>query len=119
MRSLHRSKAIAAYNCARTAIKNNESYPAYILLKEAARGALSFIIEDAFDEEISDKTKIRKLIDWADDVVLTDEDRETLNILDTAERGGLQALLSMDINDLKKIKRVVKGLIANYLKEPV
>lgn len=43
MKSLHRTKALTAYEAARMALKNDMAYPAYMMLKEAARGTLAYI----------------------------------------------------------------------------
>lgn len=119
MKSLHRIKAISAYKGARTSIKQEENYPAYMLLKEAARGLMSYIVEDAFDIEISEKTKLSRLLDWVTPTYISEEDRANIQKLVDAENGGLQDILTMSTEDLKMIKKTIKTNIATYLKEPV
>ena len=119
MKLLHRSKALAAYEGARLAIKNNMSYPAYMMLKEAARGVLSYMVEDAFDKDISEKTKLQRLLEFLDVDAIKPETVEAINILIEAEDGGLTSILSLDKDDLNKVKREIKQLIIKYLKEPV
>lgn len=46
MKTMHRTKALAAYEGARLTLNNNMSYPTYMLLKEAVRGVLSYMAED-------------------------------------------------------------------------
>lgn len=119
MRSLHRTKALAAYGGARLTLKNDQAYPSYMLLKEAARGVLSYILEDSFDKDISEKTKLSRLIELLDSEAIGTEDMENLNKLVEAEQGGLEHILTMDIDELYTIKKTVKRLIAKYLREPV
>ena len=119
MKVLHRIKAIAAYNGARTAIKEKNNYASYILLKEAARGVLSYIVEDSFDKEICEKTKLTRLISWMHNSIVPDNILEDINKLVVAESNGLQAITSMDLDDLIRIKRAIKRLIIDYLNEPV
>lgn len=119
MKSLHRIKAVSAYNGARTAINAGENYPAYILLKEAARGVLSYICEDAFSKDICEKTKLTHLLEWTTPAFISEDDRATLEILVDAEKKGLEGILCIPTDDLSKIKKVLKGIIIEYLKEPV
>lgn len=119
MKSLHRAKALAAYEGARLVLKQEMSYPAYMLLKEAARGLLSYIVEDSFDKEISEKTKLSRLLEFVDVETFKAEDIENIKELIKAENLGLEEILSMDLDKLKSIKKTIKGLIADYLREPV
>ena len=119
MKSLHRIKAISAYNGGRVAINAEENYPAYILLKESARGILSYITEDAFATEICEKTKLANLLEWTTPTFISNEDRAVIQLLVDAEKGGLQYILAIPLDDLKVIKKTLKKLIGTYLKEPV
>ena len=119
MKSLHRAKAISAYNGARITLKNEMSYPSYMLLKEAARGVMSYMIEDSMDKEISDKTKLSRLLEMMEPGLMTDEQINWVNNLIQAEEAGLEGVLSMEINILIEIKRAIKRLIIDYLKEPI
>lgn len=119
MRSLHRVKAIAAYDGARITLKNEMSYPSYMLLKEAARGVLAYIAEDSLDQEISDKTKLSRLLDLVNEDLINKEDRHGIEMLIDAENRGLTGILTMDIAELKTVKKAVKHLIAAYMKEPI
>ena len=117
MKSLHRAKAISAYEGARLVLKNEQVYPSYMLLKEAARGVLSYIAEDCLDTEICEKTKLDRLLEFMKDGVISDEDARCINLLIDAERGGLQKIITMDLNDLKSIKKSIKKLISTCLGE--
>lgn len=119
MRSLHRAKALAAYDGARLTLKNDMSYPAYMLLKEAARGVLSYVAEDVLDTEISDKTKLERLLEFLNDDLINSEDRKNIEKLIVAEKSGLTGILTISTDELVSIKKTVKHLIATYLKEPV
>lgn len=119
MKSLHRIKAIAAYNGAREVLKKEMAYPAYMMLKESARGILSYIVEDSYDKEISDKTKLSRLLDLINEELLTTEQIESIRYLVGVEKQGLEGILTIPTTDLIKIKRALKELIINYLKEPV
>lgn len=119
MKSLHRAKAISAYNGARITLKENMSYPAYMLLKEAARGIMSYMVEDSLDKEISDKTKLTRLLEMMNVDLMTDEQVESVKVLIDAEESGLSGVLSMDIDELNDIRKSIKKLIIEYFKEPI
>lgn len=119
MKALHRTKTLAAYEGARLVLKNDMAYPAYMLLKEAARGVLSYMVEDSFEQDISEKTKLSRLLDFVNIETLTTEDVNNINKLITAENAGLDTILSMSVEELKEIKHTIKGLIAKYMKEPI
>lgn len=119
MKSLHRTKALAAYEGARLVLKNNMAYPAYMLLKEAARGVLSYMAEDTFDKDISDKTKLARLLEFLDTETIKKEDIDNIQKLIDAENSGLQSILAINLDELYSIKKTIKGLIGNYMKEHV
>lgn len=119
MKALHRTKALAAYEGARLTLKNNLAYPSYMLLKEAARGVLSYMVEDSFEQDISEKTKLSRLLDFVNIETLSEEDVSNITKLIEAENAGLCKILSMDISELSDIKHSIKGLIAKYMKEPI
>lgn len=119
MKSLHRIKTIAAYTAARDAIKNNNSYAAYMMLKEATRGILAYIVEDSQDRDISEKMKLHKLINNIPYGTVDEADLENISKLVDIEKQGFEAILSVPNSILVDIKRSVKKLIAVYLKEPV
>lgn len=119
MKVLHRTKALAAYEGARIVLKNDMAYPSYMLLKEAARGVLSYMAEDIMEQDISEKTKLSRLLDFVNTDNISKEDMDNIQKLIDAENKGLDRILSMDLNELYTIKRTIKGLIAEYLKEPI
>ena len=119
MKSLHRTKTIAAYEGARMAIKAGMPYPSYMLLKEAARGVMSYIVEDSLDKEISEKTKLVRLLDLVKPGAMTDEQIDCVQTLVNAEKAGLVGILSMDMTELTQVKRAIKKLIVDYFKEPI
>lgn len=119
MKMLHRTKALAAYDGARITLKSEMPYPSYMMLKEAARGILAYLAEDSLDKEISDKTKLARLLEIIDTEMLTEDQIEAVNMLIEAEGRGLVGILSISIDDLKKIKKSIKKLIITYFKEPV
>lgn len=119
MKSMHRTKTIAAYNGARLAIKNNMAYPAYILLKEAARGVLAYIIEDSMDKDISEKMKLKSLLGFIDSNMIESKDIENINKLISIENSGIEGILSVDTSTLSEIKRSIKHMISEYMHEPV
>lgn len=119
MKSLHRTKALSAYEAARLALKNDMSYPAYMLLKEAARGTLAYIVEDSQNREISEKTKLQKLLDWVDESALPTMGYENITYLINAESKGLSDILTLPLDDLKKVKKTIKKMIGEHLKQNV
>lgn len=119
MKTMHRTKALAAYEGARLTLNNNMSYPTYMLLKEAVRGVLSYMAEDFLNIDIDEKTKLTRLVDLVNSEDINSDDNESIQALIDAEKRGLEHLLSMGIDTLRKIKKSAKHLIATYLKEPV
>lgn len=119
MKSLHRTKALAAYDGARLTLNNNMAYPTYMLLKESARGILSYIAEEKFGYTISDKTKLSRLIEFLDEETINIIDLKNIQKLIDVESNGLQAIISINTDDLEDIKRTLKGLIIYWFREPV
>lgn len=119
MKSLHRTKSLAAYAGARITLKEGLPYPSYMLLKEAARGVLSYIAEDVLEQDISEKTKLSRLLELIDVENFDEKIIKDIEKLVEAENRGLDAILTMDVNELMEVKRSVKTLIADHLKEPI
>lgn len=119
MKSMHRTKTIAAYDGARLALKNNMAYPAYILLKEATRGVLAYIIEDRMDKDISEKMKLKSLLSFIDDTMVSADDIVNIEKLISIEASGIEGILSANIDDLIEIKRSIKHIISEYMHEPI
>lgn len=117
MKSLHRTKALAAYEGANITIKNGMVYPGYMMLKEAARGSLAYIAEDAFSCDFSDKTKLHKLLNMMNDDLVSPEDQENIHKLVEIESSGLAGILALQIDDIEPIRKTVKKLIATYMSE--
>lgn len=117
MKSLHRAKALEAYSAGRITLKQGMSYPSYMMLKEAARGTLSYLIEDINDKEISEKTKLSNLLEWSKGCVISDKEYDILNELVKFEQGGLESILTIPLDKLKMIKKVLKKIIAEQLGE--
>ena len=119
MKYLHRVKTLSAYEGARVCLKNELTYPSYMMLKEAARGVLSYVAEDVLDRDISDKTKLDRLVEFMEEGLVSSEDMVNIQKLISAENEGLQGILSIELDDLMKIKKSIKKLIVTYIKEPV
>lgn len=119
MKSLHRTKALTAYEAARMALKNDMAYPAYMMLKEAARGTLAYIVEDSQNREISEKTKLQKLLDWANEVDLHPNGYENISYLIQAESKGLSEILTLPLDELNKVKKTIKLMIGEHLRQNV
>ena len=117
MKSLHRVKALAAYDGAREVLKKGMTYPGYMLIKEAARGVLSYIAEDTLGIDISEKTKLERLLEFMHEETLSPEEIEAMQNLIEAEHHGLEYILAMDIEKLLECKKVVKRLTADVLHE--
>ena len=120
MKIHHRVKSIDTYKGARIAINENLTYSSYMLIKESLRATLAYIAEDMFDWELSNKTNLTYLIGLFNDTdVLSIDDADALEKLLIAEKNGITAIIAMDIDDIKAVKKVVKRLIADYIKEPI
>lgn len=115
LKVLHRAKALDAYKGAKVALEAGANYSAYLCLKEAARGLCCYVLADQIS--ISQKTKLKNLLDQ---YPVTPEDAEDIMgfyKLVEAESGGLSDILSMDVKDLKRIRKSVKRLIGLYMDE--
>ena len=119
MKHLHRAKCLSAYEGARVVLKQGMVYPAYMLLKEAARGVLSYMAEDFLDKGISEKSKLSNLVDILGDTMLSEKQKEGIQILIDAEKSGLEGILVLDVKAMTTVKRAVKSLIIEVFKEPV
>lgn len=117
MKTLHRVKALAAYDGASLVIKAGQVYPGYILLKEAVRGILAYILEDTMGHEINEKTKLIRLLDLMPDTIIEDKQKEKICELIKAESKGLSAITSMDLDKLEEIRVIIKKLIYIHLNE--
>lgn len=115
MKSLHRVKAIEAYQGARLLLKENLVYPSYVMLKEATRSTLAYINEDIQGKEYSEKTKMRTLLDDAPAVLIQNVDMDIFNIFVDMDKEGLGAILAINIEDLRKIRRTIKKIMGTYL----
>lgn len=117
MKSLHRGKAIDGYKGARLVMKSGLVYPAYVLLKESLRATLSYIQEDIQGKEISNKTKLKTLINDSPVVLAPNVNLEVFDIMLELEGNGLDAIMSVDIGELEKVRKALKQIISMYLGE--
>ena len=115
MKSLHRMKALESYRGARILLKEELVYPSYVMLKEATRSTLAYINEDLQGKEYSEKTKMRTLMEDAPAVLIEDIDMDIFNIFVEMDKAGLDAILALDIKELKKIRRTLKIIMGTYL----
>lgn len=108
MKNLHRSKALEAYEAARVLLNEKLVYPSYVMLKEATRSTLAYINEDANDKEYSEKTKLRTLLEDTPSTLLPNIDISIFNLFIEMEKDGLSSILSLPIDKLLEIKKVLK-----------
>lgn len=118
MKSMHRIKALTSYDGARLTLKADMAYPSYMLLKEAARGILAYIAENDFESDISEKMKLRRLLDLVDHLILPDEIKAVEKLIEI-ESKDFKDILSVDINELRNVKKQLKVMIWAYLGERV
>lgn len=119
MKVIHRAKALSAYEGARVVMATDNVYATYMLLKEAVRGILAYIVDDKYDYKCTHKTKLHKLLEMTTDDMVPPEDKANIQLLIDKENDGLESILAMDMAELKEVKRTAKKLIADYMKEPV
>lgn len=115
MKTLHRIKAIETYNGGRLVLKEGLIYPSYMLLKEATRSTLAYINEDIQGKEYSEKTKMRTLLNDLPTKVVETFNIDTFDIFVEMDSEGLESILSIEMDTLKDIKRVLKKLMGLYL----
>lgn len=118
MKSMHRIKALASYEGARITLKEGMAYPSYMLLKEAARGVLAYIAENGMESNISEKMKLRRVLDLVDHLIEPDE-VEAVNKLIEIEHRDFKDILAVDIEELRGIKKAIKKMIGTHLNERV
>ncbi len=115
MKSLHRIKALESYRGARLLLKENLIYPSYVMLKEATRSTLAYINEDIQGKEYSEKTKMKTLLDDMPAQLLQNIDMSIFNIFVDMDSAGLNAILTLDIEKLKDIRKTLKKIMGIYL----
>ena len=108
MKNLHRSKALESYAAARLMLKEGLVYPSYVMLKEATRSMLAYINEDANDKEYSEKTKMRTLLDDTPAQLVPNVDMSIFELFVDMEKEGLSSILSLPMEKLLEIKKVLK-----------
>ena len=115
MKSLHRIKALESYRGARILLKEGLVYPSYVMLKEATRSTLAYINEDVQDKEYSEKTKMKTLLNDMPMDLMQNVDMNIFNIFVEMDVKGLDAILAIDIEELKHIRKVLKKIMGTYL----
>ena len=89
-------------------LKEGLVYPSYVMLKEATRSMLAYINEDANDKEYSEKTKMRTLLDDTPAQLLPNVDMSIFELFVDMEKEGLSSILSLPMEKLLEIKKVLK-----------
>ena len=115
MKSLHRMKALESYRAARILLKEDLVYPSYVMLKEATRSTLAYINEDLQGKDYSEKTKMRTLLEDAPTVLIQNVDMDIFNIFIEMDKKGLDGIMAIEIDELKKIRRTLKKIMGVYL----
>ena len=115
MKSLHRIKALESYRGARILLKEGLVYPSYVMLKEATRSTLAYINEDVQDKEYSEKTKMRTLLNDMPVDLMQNIDMSIFDIFVDMDTEGLGAILAIDIEKLKQIRKILKKIMGTYL----
>lgn len=115
MKSLHRIKALESYRGARLLLKEGLVYPSYVMLKEATRSTLAYINEDVQDKEYSEKTKMKTLLNDMPIDLMQNVNMSIFNIFVDMDTEGLGAILALDIEELKNIRKVLKKIMGIYL----
>lgn len=114
-KSLHKLKAIESFKTATFALEEGYMYPAYTMLKESARGALSYINEDLQDRTYDTKTNLKSLLEASPRELIVKYDIDKLNVFNEKDAEGLLSINSMDIEELKEIRKLIKDLITTYI----
>ncbi len=114
-KSLHKLKAVESFRTASYAIKEGYMYPGYTMLKEAARGALSYINEDLQNKTYDTKTNMKTLLQATPKELLMKYDIKKLEIFNEKDKEGLLSINSMDIKELEEVRKLVKDLITTYI----
>lgn len=115
MKYLHRMKALESYRAARILLKEDLVYPSYVMLKEATRSTLAYINEDLQGKDYSEKTKMRTLLEDAPAVLIQNVDMNIFNIFIEMDKKGLDGIMAIEIDELKKIRRTLKKIMGVYL----
>ena len=115
MKYLHRMKALESYRAARILLKEDLVYPSYVMLKEDTRSTLAYINEDLQGKDYSEKTKMRTLLEDAPAVLIQNVDMDIFNIFIEMDKKGLDGIMAIEIDELKKIRRTLKKIMGVYL----
>jgi hypothetical protein len=108
-------KALESYRAARILLKEDLVYPSYVMLKEATRSTLAYINEDLQGKDYSEKTKMRTLLEDAPAVLIQNVDMDIFNIFIEMDKKGLDGIMAIEIDELKKIRRTLKKIMGVYL----
>lgn len=119
MKYLHRMKALESYRAARILLKEDLVYPSYVMLKEATRSTLAYINEDVQGKDYSEKTKMRTLLEDAPAVLIQNVDMDIFNIFIEMDKKGLDGIMAIEIDELKKIRRTLKKIMGVYLEADI
>lgn len=119
MKYLHRMKALESYRAARILLKEDLVYPSYVMLKEATRSTLAYINEDVQGKDYSEKTKMRTLLEDAPAVLIQNVDMNIFNIFIEMDKKGLDGIMAIEIDELKKIRRTLKKIMGVYLEADI
>lgn len=119
MKYLHRMKALESYRAARILLKEDLVYPSYVMLKEATRSTLAYINEDVQGKDYSEKTKMRTLLEDAPAVLIQNVDMDIFNIFIEMDKKGLDGIMAIEIDELKKIRRNLKKIMGVYLEADI
>ena len=85
------------------------------MLKEATRSTLAYINEDLQGKDYSEKTKMRTLLEDAPAVLIQNVDMDIFNIFIEMDKKGLDGIMAIEIDELKKIRRTLKKIMGVYL----
>ena len=115
MKYLLRMKALESYRAARILLKEDLVNPSHVMLKEATRSTLAYINEDLQGKDYSEKTKMRTLLEDAPAVLIQNVDMDIFNIFIEMDKKGLDGIMAIEIDELKKIRRTLKKIMGVYL----
>ena len=112
-----RTKAIDTYEAGRVTLKAEQVYPTSLMFKECTRCVLTYLLNDSTQAEVSRKTKISALLERLNDDIISAEDKELLMKLVSVGKDDMSVDYGMSVEELYKIKKILKGLIMTYMGE--
>lgn len=117
MQSIRRTTAIVTYDAARLLLKEGNTYGGFLMLKEAVRASLAYILEDITQQEYSDRTRLSTLFERLPENLTEGVTLDDFRKVKEIEKKGIEGILNMGIEEMESIRKALKQINGVYLGE--